>query len=120
PASPVTATPPGPAPGEGAEATHAVATPPAPSALPPPGSEKHLYLIDLSGYLFRAYHAIAPLSSSKGEPTHAVMGTVNMLQKVVNGRRPHLFAVAMDSKGPTFRHALDERYKANRPPPPPD
>jgi DNA polymerase-1 len=91
-----------------------------PSALPPPGSPEHLYLIDLSGYLFRAYHAIAPLSSSKGEPTHAVMGTVNMLQKVVNGRRPHLFAVAMDSKGPTFRHALDERYKANRPPPPPD
>ena len=91
-----------------------------PAVLPPPGSEKHLYLIDLSGYVFRAYHAIAPLSSSKGEPTHAVMGTVNMLQKVVNGRHPHLFAVAMDSKGPTFRHALDERYKANRPPAPPD
>jgi DNA polymerase-1 len=93
---------------------------PPPAALPPPKSEKHLYLIDLSGYVFRAYHAIAPLSSSKGEPTHAVMGTVNMLQKVVNGRRPHLFAVAMDSKGPTFRHALDERYKAHRPPAPPD
>ena len=91
-----------------------------PAALPPSGSEKHLYLIDLSGYVFRAYHAIAPLSSSKGEPTHAVMGTVNMLQKVVNGRRPHLFAVAMDSKGPTFRHALDDRYKAQRPPAPPD
>jgi DNA polymerase-1 len=91
-----------------------------PAALPPPKSETHLYLIDLSGYVFRAYHAIAPLSSSKGEPTHAVMGTVNMLQKVVNGRRPHLFAVAMDSKGPTFRHALDERYKAHRPPAPPD
>jgi DNA polymerase-1 len=90
------------------------------AALPPPKSEKHLYLIDLSGYVFRAYHAIAPLSSSKGEPTHAVMGTVNMLQKVVNGRQPHLFAVAMDSKGPTFRHALDERYKAHRPAPPPD
>src|SRR5580692_4196820 len=89
------------------------------SVLPPPGSEEHLYLVDLSGYVFRAYHAIAPLSSSKGEPTHAVMGTVNMLQKVVNERRPHLFAVAMDSRGPTFRHALDERYKANRPPPPP-
>jgi DNA polymerase-1 len=90
------------------------------SVLPPPGSEEHLYLVDLSGYVFRAYHAIAPLSSSKGEPTHAVMGTVNMLQKVVNERRPHLFAVAMDSRGPTFRHALDERYKANRPAPPPD
>ncbi len=82
---------------------------------PPPGSEKHLYLIDLSGYVFRAYHAIAPLSSSKGEPTHAVLGTVNMLQKVVNERRPHMLAVAMDSKGKTFRHELDARYKAHRP-----
>jgi DNA polymerase-1 len=88
--------------------------------LPPPGSEQHLYLVDLSGYVFRAYHAIAPLSSSKGEPTHAVMGTVNMLQKVVTGRRPHFFAVAMDSKGKTFRHELDPRYKAQRPEPPAD
>src|SRR5580692_13225615 len=85
------------------------------ASLPPPGSDKHLYLIDLSGYVFRAYHAIAPLSSSKGEPTHAVMGTVNMLQKVVTGRRPHFFAVAMDSRGKTFRHEMDVRYKAQRP-----
>src|SRR5271167_1081477 len=91
-----------------------------PSALPAPGSQDCLYLVDLSGYVFRAYHAISPLSSSKGEPTHAVMGTVNMLQKVVNERRPQFFAVAMDSQGPTFRHAIDERYKANRPAPPPD
>jgi DNA polymerase I len=88
--------------------------------LPAPGSTEHLYLVDLSGYVFRAYHAIAPLSSTKGEPTHAVLGTTNMLQKVVNERKPHSFAVAMDSRGPTFRHALDERYKANRPAPPPD
>src|ERR1700735_2269431 len=91
-----------------------------PAALPPPKSEKHLYLVDLSGYVFRAYHAIAPLSSSKGEPTHAVLGTVNMLQKVVNEKRPHMLAVAMDSKGRTFRHELDSRYKSNRPAPPPD
>jgi DNA polymerase-1 len=90
------------------------------AALPPPGSEDCLYLIDLSGYVFRAYHAIAPLSNGKGEPTHAVLGTVNMLQKVVNEKRPHLLAVAMDSKGGTFRHELDARYKANRPPPPAD
>src|SRR5580692_12194071 len=90
------------------------------SVLPAPGSEDTLYLVDLSGYVFRAYHAIAPLSNSKGEPTHAVLGTVNMLQKVVNEKRPHMLAVAMDSKGRTFRHDLDVRYKSNRPPPPPD
>ncbi len=90
------------------------------AVLPPALSQKHLYLIDLSGYVFRAYHAIAPLSSSKGEPTHAVMGTVNMLQKVVNERRPYRLAVAMDSPGRTFRHDLDVRYKAHRPAPPPD
>ena len=96
------------------------ATTPAAAVLPPQGSEQYLYLVDLSGYVFRAYHAIAPLSSSKGEPTHAVMGTVNMLQKIVTGRRPRFFAVAMDSKGKTFRHDLDPRYKAQRPETPPD
>lgn len=90
------------------------------AGLPAPGSGDVLYLVDLSGYVFRAYHAIAPLSSSKGEPTHAVLGTVNMLQKVVNDRKPAMFAVAMDSRGPSFRKELDERYKANRPPAPPD
>ena len=92
----------------------------APSRLPDPGRPDCLYLVDLSGYVFRAYHAIAPLSSSKGEPTHAVLGTVNMLQKVVNEKRPYMLAVAMDSRGRTFRHELDARYKSNRPAPPPD
>jgi len=90
------------------------------AALPAPGAADVLYLVDLSGYVFRAYHALPPLSSSKGEPTHAVLGTVNMLQKVVGERKPHMLAVAMDSKGRTFRHALDARYKATRPAPPPD
>jgi DNA polymerase-1 len=89
-------------------------------ALPPPGTDGYLFLVDLSGYIFRAYHAIAPLSNSKGEVTHAVMGTVNMLQKVVNERRPHRLAVAMDSRKASFRKELDPRYKANRPPPPAD
>jgi DNA polymerase-1 len=88
--------------------------------LPQPGATDVLYLVDLSGYVFRAYHALPPLSSSRGEPTHAVLGTVNMLQKVVAERRPHMLAVAMDSKGRTFRRDLDARYKALRPPPPPD
>ncbi len=88
--------------------------------LPAPGEAQVLYLVDLSGYVFRAYHAIAPLTNSRGEATHAVMGTVSMLQKIVNERRPHLFAIAMDSSGPTFRKELDPRYKATRPLPPPD
>jgi DNA polymerase-1 len=91
-----------------------------PSRLPPAGADDVLYLVDLSGYVFRAYHALPPLSNSRGEPTHAVLGTVNMLQKVVAERRPHMFALAMDSKGRTFRHEVDTRYKALRPPPPPD
>jgi DNA polymerase-1 len=90
------------------------------AALPPPGAADVLYLVDLSGYVFRAYHALPPLSSTRGEPTHAVLGTVNMLQKVVGERKPQMLAVAMDSKGRTFRHALDARYKATRPAPPPD
>jgi DNA polymerase-1 len=96
------------------------ASPERAARLPPPGASDVLYLVDLSGYVFRAYHALPPLSSSRGEPTHAVLGTVNMLQKVVGERRPHMLAVAMDSKGRTFRHDLDVRYKATRPLPPPD
>ena len=88
--------------------------------LPEPGAVDALYLVDLSGYVFRAYHALPPLSSSRGEPTHAVLGTVNMLQKIVGERRPHRLAVAMDSRGRTFRHDVDARYKATRPAPPPD
>jgi len=91
-----------------------------PARLPDPGAPDALYLVDLSGYVFRAYHALPPLSSSRGEPTHAVLGTVNMLQKIVGERRPHRFAVAMDSKGRTFRHEVDARYKSTRPAPPPD
>jgi DNA polymerase-1 len=102
------------------EAGTVLSTAPMPAALPPPGAPGVLYLVDLSGYVFRAYHAIAPLSSSKGEPTHAVLGTVNMLQKVVNERRPAMLAVAMDSRTRSFRKDLDDRYKANRPAPPPD
>jgi DNA polymerase-1 len=98
----------------GTPPSYGVRVPPPPSSLPPPGSDDAFYIVDLSGYVYRAYHAIAPLSSSKGETTHAVLGTVNMLQKVVNERLPAMFAVAMDCKGPSFRKELDSRYKATR------
>jgi DNA polymerase I len=91
-----------------------------PTVLPPPGSPDVLYLVDLSSYVFRAYHAIAPLSNTKGEPTHATYGTVAMLQKLVGERKPGHLAVAMDSKGPTFRHELFSGYKATRSARPPD
>ncbi len=88
--------------------------------LPPPNTDNVLFIVDVSGYVFRAYHALPPLSNTKGEPTHAIMGTVTMLQKVVNERKPKMLAVAMDTKAPSFRKAIDPRYKATRPAPPPD
>jgi DNA polymerase-1 len=90
------------------------------SRLFPPGDSSVLYLVDLSGYVFRAYHAIAPLNSPTGEPTQAVFGTVNMLERLVRERKPKLLAVAMDSRTPTFRKELYPAYKAHRPPPPED
>jgi DNA polymerase I len=91
------------------------------SALPKAGDPEVLYLVDLSGYVFRAYHAIqTPLSAPSGEPTQATLGTITMLQRLVNQQKPGAIAVVMDSKGPTFRHVIDERYKAHRPPPPED
>jgi DNA polymerase I len=79
-----------------------------------------LYIVDLSSYVLRAYHAIAPLSSPTGEPTHAVHGTVSMLERLVRQCRPALLAIAMDSGRVTFRKEIYDAYKANRPPSPMD
>src|ERR1700709_2535387 len=79
-----------------------------------------LYIVDLSSYVLRAYHAIAPLSSPSGEPTHAVHGTVSMLERLVRQCRPSLLAIAMDSGRATFRKEIYDAYKANRPPSPAD
>lgn len=86
-----------------------------PAVLPPPGAPDVLYLLDLSGYVFRAYHAIAPLSAPSGEPTNATYGTVTMLQKLVNERQPTYLGVALDTPGQKVRTELDARYKAHRP-----
>jgi DNA polymerase-1 len=91
-----------------------------PAALPAPGAEDTLYLVDLSGYVFRAYHAIPPLSAPNGEPTHATLGTLNMLSRLVLDHRPTYLAVAMDTPGRGFRAEIDPAYKANRPAAPPD
>jgi DNA polymerase-1 len=88
--------------------------------LPPAGALDALYIVDLSSYVFRSYHALPPLSNTKGEPTHATYGTVSMLQKLVGERKPAYLAVAMDSPTKTFRHELDPNYKATRAARPPD
>ncbi len=90
------------------------------TALFAPGSPDVLYLVDLSSYVLRAYHAVAPLSSPSGEPTHAVHGTVTMLDRLFRERRPALVGVAMDSGRLTFRSEIYSEYKANRPPAPDD
>jgi DNA polymerase-1 len=88
--------------------------------LPRKGDPETIYVIDISSYVFRAYHALPPLSNSKGEPTHAVAGVCSMLLKLLREREPHGVIVAMDSKERSFRKELFDAYKANRPPAPPD
>lgn len=83
------------------------------ATLPPPGDPNTLYVMDLSGYVFRAYHAIPALSNSKGEPTHAVLGVTAMMNKLVTQQRPAYFAVAIDAHG-SFRKAIDPNYKSTR------
>ena len=90
------------------------------TSLFPPAAPDVLYIVDLSSYVLRAYHAIAPLSSPTGEPTHAVHGTVSMLERLVRQCRPALLAIAMDSGRVTFRKEIYDAYKANRPPAPDD
>ena len=77
-------------------------------------------LVDGSSYLFRAYHALPPLTNSKGEPTGAIVGVINMLRKLINEYHPRHMAVVFDTPGKTFRHDLYPEYKANRPPAPED
>jgi DNA polymerase-1 len=85
----------------------------------------HLYLIDGSGYLFRAYHALPPLTrKSDGLPTGAVSGYCNMLWKLLEDMKgpdqPTHLAVIFDAGEKTFRNRIYDQYKANRPPPPED
>lgn len=79
-----------------------------------------LYLIDAHSYVYRAYHAISHLSTSQGLPTNAIFGVTNMLLKVLREKRPEYLAMVFDARGPKFRHALLETYKANRPAMPDD
>ncbi|MBP7656264.1 MAG: DNA polymerase I, partial [Pseudoxanthomonas sp.] len=78
-----------------------------------------LVLIDGSSYLFRAFHALPPLTNAQGEPTGALFGVVNMLRATLK-EKPDYVAFVLDASGPTFRDELYPDYKANRPPMPED
>lgn len=90
--------------------------------------QKHLYLIDGSGYIFRAYHAMAyskrPLTRADGTPVGAVYGFSNMIMKLLrdlsDAERPSHLAVIFDASGKTFRNDIYPDYKAHRPPAPED
>lgn len=79
-----------------------------------------LFLIDGSHTLYRSYHAIRGLTTSKGFPTNAIYGFAQTLHKILKEHAPEYLAVVFDTPGPTFRHEVYPEYKANRPPMPED
>jgi DNA polymerase I len=90
----------------------------------PASAAERLFLIDGSGFIFRAYHALPPFTRSDGTPVGAVAGFCNMLYKVLedakNGEHPTHLAVIFDAARQTFRSEIYAEYKAHRPPPPDD
>ncbi|WP_043528433.1 DNA polymerase I [Litchfieldella xinjiangensis] len=79
-----------------------------------------IVLVDGSSYLYRAFHALPPLTTSQGQPTGAIKGVLNMLKSLVKNYPDSPMAVVFDAKGKTFRDELFEDYKAQRPPMPDD
>ncbi len=85
---------------------------------PPSGIQ--LVLVDGSSYLFRAFHALPPLNTSRGQPTGAIKGVINMIRSLVKAYPDSHIAVVFDAKGDTFRNEIYPDYKAHRPPMPPE
>lgn len=83
-------------------------------------SEYSVILVDGSSYLFRAFHALPPLTNSSGMPTGAAYGVINMLKKLVAEYQPEYLGVVFDAPGKTFRDDMYSEYKSNRPPMPDD
>ena len=81
---------------------------------------KSLYLIDGSGFIFRAYHAMPPLTNPQGTPVGAVYGFVNMVRKLMDGNQCNHVVVVFDAARKTFRNRIYAEYKAHRPPAPDD
>ena len=90
----------------------------------PAMAANHLYLVDGSGYIFRAYHRLPPLTNKHGEPVGAVYGYTSMLWKLADELHkadgPTHMAVILDKSSSTFRNDMYDQYKAHRPPPPED
>ncbi|MDP6474465.1 MAG: DNA polymerase I [Alphaproteobacteria bacterium] len=81
-------------------------------------SAGHLVLIDGSGFIFRAFHGLPPLTRPDGTPVNAVLGFTNMLWKLLRDSKAEYFAVIFDTSRKTFRSDIYPEYKAHRPPPP--
>ncbi len=91
------------------------------NASPAPGPPKpSLYVVDAFNFLFRAFHAMPPLVTSKGIPTGAVYGLCNMLLRIEREQKPTHLCAVFDAPGGNFRHQLYPGYKAHRPPMPPE
>ena len=90
----------------------------------PDAKPNHLYLVDGSAYIFRAYHRLPPLTNIHGEPVGAVYGYTTMLWKLADELNkadgPTHMAVVLDKAGTSFRNDLYDQYKANRPEAPED
>jgi len=79
---------------------------------------KHLYLVDGSGFIFRAFHGLPPMNRADGTPTNAVFGFCTMLMKLLDDTEADHIAVVFDTARKTFRNDIYPEYKAHRPPPP--
>src|ERR1700742_65444 len=84
----------------------------------PGESSMHLVLIDGSGFIFRAFHALPPMTRPDGTPVNAVFGFTNMLAKLLKDHVGTHLAVIFDAGGATFRNRVFDQYKANRTEPP--
>jgi len=86
----------------------------------PVSDPNELVLVDGSSYLYRAFHALPPLVTSRGQPTGAVKGVINMIRALMKSCGHSNIAIVFDAKGKTFRNDIFEEYKAHRPPMPDD
>src|SRR3954467_83753 len=95
-----------------------------PTEAPAAATTNHLYLVDGSSYIFRAYHRLPPLTNRHGQPAGAVYGHTARLGKLADGLSradgPTHMAVILDASEHTFRNEMYGGYKAQRPPPPED